>query len=396
MIGTRTMARLLWAPSLLLLLPLGAAQAADLQRLGESLKAAASAQDMTLEWSDLTGNDASATLNNVVLRFESVDDPVEVGTVTLTDISEEADHFLIGEARLPDYNVTEEGVSVSASGISVNGLEVPFATSAEREAGLLLYDRAGLDSVSITQDGTQLFELSGLNVTLTKPESEDDPLEFSGTANSFSADLSKVEDVRTKAVLDQLGLQTISGDFNVAGSWNLQSGRLVVDQYDLKVENAGTLGITSDLSGYTPAFIKSLRETSEKMANAPEDQQSAQSLAMLGLMQQLSFNRASIRFEDEGLTRKILEMIASQQNTTADSLANQAKAIVPFALAQLNMPDFASSVSQAVNAFLDDPQNIEITAAPATGVPFAQIMATAMSTPQALIKQLGVSVTANE
>lgn len=393
MIGTRTTARLLCATSLTLMLPFGAANAADLQRLSESLKAAAAAQGMTVEWSGITGDDAEASLNDVVLRLEGVEDPLKIGTVTLSDISEEGDEFLIGQTQLPDYNVTEEGVTVSASGLSVTGLEVPFAPTPE---SVLLYDSADLDTMSVTHGGKQVFQLTGLNFTLTKPETPSEPLEFTGSTESFTADLSGVEDVQTRTVLDQLGLATLNGGFDLSGAWNLETGRLAVDRYDMRVENAGTLGITSDLSGYTPAFIKSLRETSEKMASAPEDQQSAQSLAMLGLMQQLSFNQAAVRFEDQGLTRKVLQMIASQQNTTPDALANQAKAIVPFALAQLNMPDFTASVSQAVNAFLDDPKNIEIKAAPAAGVPFAQIMATAMSTPQALIQQLGVTVTAND
>jgi hypothetical protein len=118
---------------------------------------------------------------------------------------------------------------------------------------------------------------------------------------------------------------------------------------------------------------------------------------MLGLMQQLTFNSASIRFDDDSFTSKAMDYAAKMQGVKASDLANQAKAILPFLLAQLNNPEFTTQVTQAVTAYLDDPQSIEIDAKPENPVPFALIMAGAMSgTPQDLIKTLAVSVTANE
>jgi len=77
-------------------------------------------------------------------------------------------------------------------------------------------------------------------------------------------------------------------------------------------------------------------------------------------------------------------------------IANQAKAIVPFGMAQLNNPELTSQVSDAVNTYLDDPKSLEISAKPASPVPFALIMAGAMSNPKELTKTLGVAVKANQ
>ena len=62
----------------------------------------------------------------------------------------------------------------------------------------------------------------------------------------------------------------------------------------------------------------------------------------------------------------------------------------------LNNPELATQISTAVNAFMDDPQNLEIKAAPAAPVPFAQLMAAGMGNPLDLAKTLNVSVTANQ
>ena len=63
-------------------------------------------------------------------------------------------------------------------------------------------------------------------------------------------------------------------------------------KYDISVDNAGTLGMTFDLGGYTLDFIKSLQEMQKKMAAQPEGaDNSAQGMAMLGLMQQLTLQQ---------------------------------------------------------------------------------------------------------
>jgi hypothetical protein len=117
---------------------------------------------------------------------------------------------------------------------------------------------------------------------------------------------------------------------------------------------------------------------------------------MLGLLQQLTFNSASIRFDDDSLTNKVLDYVGKQQGMSGKDIANQAKAIVPFGMAQLNNPELTAQVTAAVSAYLDSPKSIEISAEPASPVPFALIMAGAMANPADLTKTLGVTVNANE
>ena len=119
-------------------------------------------------------------------------------------------------------------------------------------------------------------------------------------------------------------------------------------------------------------------------------------MAMLGLMQQLSFTGASIRFDDASLTNKALDYAAKQQGAKRTDLVNQGKAILPMMAAQLGNAEFAQALGTAVSAYLDSPKNIEIKAAPAKPVPFAIIAAGGMADPKSLIKTLGVTVNANQ
>ena len=189
------------------------------------------------------------------------------------------------------------------------------------------------------------------------------------------------------------------------GSAKSSDGRLDITQNDVTVENAGKFGVRVDIGGYTLDFIKQMQDVQKRMAARPtgETAGSAADMEMLGLMQQLSLNGATIRFDDASLTGKIIDFVAQQQGQKREDIVNLAKAGLPFALMQLQLPDLAAAISPAVNAFLDDPRSIEIRAAPPAPVPFTLIGGAAMAnandpgaTAKALWSMLGVTVTANQ
>jgi hypothetical protein len=263
-------------------------------------------------------------------------------------------------------------------------------------AAFMVYKSAELAKLTVTVADKTAFSMQNFAVDVTPP-ADGQAMAFSGSAEKFTGDLSIVEDPKAREVIDALGYQAISGSMGLAGSWEPTDGRMKLSQSDITVDDAGTFGMTFDLGGYTVDFIKSLQEMQKKMAAQPEgEDKSAQGMAMLGLMQQLSFNGASIRFEDDSLTNRLLEYFGKQQGMSAKDIANQAKAIVPFGLAQLNNPELTAQASAAVNQYLDNPKSIEISALPASPVPFAMIMADAMSNPLNLTKTLGVAIKAND
>ena len=63
----------------------------------------------------------------------------------------------------------------------------------------------------------------------------------------------------------------------------------MLSKYDVTLDNAGTIGTTLDLGGFTPDVVKSIRDLSAKMAEAGDGADStASQMAMLGLMQQVT------------------------------------------------------------------------------------------------------------
>jgi hypothetical protein len=391
----RPLLRAFVASSFLIVLPFAAAQAAEPADIASRLKDILAKQNLDLQWKGISGDASSMVLSGVTAGTAGEDARAEIGDVTLTRVTEEGGDYVIGSATLPAYSVENAGATVSMTGVSISGLRLPPPDSTDPMDSVMLYDNAKIGEFSVEHEGKQVFDMTGFHVDITQPEG-DDPLKFDGAADGFTADLSGVDDPKSKAAIKALGYETVQGSFAMAGSWAPKTGVASLDTYKLTVNDAGTFNISLKINGYTPEFIRSLHAIRKKIAEAPEDKKAAQSMALLGLMQQLSFSGATIRFDDDSLTGKVMDYAAGQQGTKRADIANQAKAVLPFALMKLNNPDLTAEVTKAVSTFLDDPKNLAIVAAPPNPVPLAMIAAGAMGAPQQLPETLGLKIIANQ
>ncbi|MCO5156453.1 MAG: hypothetical protein M9945_06825 [Aquamicrobium sp.] len=388
---------ILAATTLLSAATFAGASAQEVEAAAERLQTYVADQGFKIEWDgiDLDTDGSSGIL--VGVRAGNDEAMVPVGNIRLAGVTRDDKGYRVERITLADFSGAddEEEVRFAAEGIELGNVLLPDEDKRDNYGGFLFYETFALDRMALTIAGTDVFTMGDMHFEVTEPDG-DTPMDFSGAAESFTVDLSLMEDENQLAVMEALGLKQMKGYMEVEGSWNPNDGRLAFSQYDMTVVEAGTLGFTFDLGGYTPSLIASLRELQKQMAENPDSDNSAQGLAILGLLQQMTFHSAEISFADDTLTNKVLDFVAKNQGMRAADIANQAKAVVPFALAQLNNPELTAQASQAVSTFLDDPQSLTVSARPAQPVPFALLMATAMTTPVELTKSLGVTVTAND
>lgn len=379
----------------LLTLPLNSALAAD-PAVAERVKSMLAAQGVEISWTGVSGDDSSMVLQGVSIKPAAEKEALPIGDVKLEGVTEANGGFEIATVSTSAFERTQEGVTLNLSPFVIHDMKVPAENSTDPLGSLMMYKSAELQNMTVKVGDKTAFTMDGLSVQITPP-ADGKAMDFTANTQKFTGDLSLVDDPKSKEVIDALGYQNISGTIAMAGTWQPSDGKMELSKYDIAVDNAGKLGLTFNLGGYTLDFIKSMQAMQKQLAAQPEGaDKSAQGMAMLGLMQQLSFNGASVRFEDASLTGKILDYVGKQQGMSAKDVANQAKAIVPFGMSQLNNPELTAQVSAAVNTFLDDPKSLEISAEPPSAVPFALIMAGAMSNPLDLPKTLGVKVKANE
>ncbi|MFB9951130.1 hypothetical protein ACFFP0_19970 [Rhizobium puerariae] len=376
----------------------GPALALDGNDLVAKINGAISAQGGgSLSAESVAVSGSEVTLTNARFTAPSGQPSLPLGTIKFEGVAEDDGGYTAETVSFDNLNVTQDKVTITASDISMSGLVVPSNPASGGLDAILLYDEAHVGKMAATIDGKPAFSVDEMNVT-SEVADDNSSIGFDLQANGIKSDLSLVEDASARDALQQLGITSLDGKVTMQGSWALEDGTLDIDEYALDFAKIGRLNLTFSISGYTLDFIKSANETAKAMesnANKEEAQQAA-SLAMLGLMQRLTFNSAEIRFEDAGITKHALDYAGKQQGTTGAQMAQMLKGMTPMLLAQYNIPELQNMLSAAVNTYLDNPGSFTITAEPDKGVPFPMIMGAAMGAPNTLPQVLGVKVSAND
>ncbi len=376
----------------------GQALALDGNDVLAKLNNALSAQGGTgLSAEKVVTSGSDVTLTNAKFTVAAAKESVPLGTIVLKGVEEDNGSYHVETVTFDDVNITKDGVGFTSSDLSISGLSVPADPTGNTIDAVLLYDEAHVGSTTVTIDGKQAFSIG--ESTMTSEVADDESaLDFDVKVKDIKGDLSLVEDAKAKDALQQLGIKALDGSISMVGRWELEPGTLDLEEYAFDFANIGRLNLAMSFSGYTLDFIKSLNETTKAMeANAnKEEAQQAAGLAMLGLMQRLTFNSMEIRFEDAGITKRALDYAGKQQGTTGEQMAQMLKGMTPLMLAQYNVPELQNMLTAAVNTYLDKPGSFTVTAEPAEGVPFPMIMGAAMGAPNTLPQVLGVKVTAND
>jgi len=325
----------------------------------------------------------------------------KIGDVTMEGVEETDDGgYYIETVSFPDVNVNENQTIVTARDLQLSGLTIPGDPSGSTIDSLVLYESASSGPVTVNVKGKDVFSVTETSANLTRQDG-DAGFDFDANLTGIKANLSEVEDAKARDTIQKLGLSEISGDIGLKGSWTLADGKFTLAEYAFDFADIGKLNMSLDISGYTLEFMKALQEatkTAQEKAGGANAEQANQALglAMMGLVQQLTFNGASIRFEDDSITTRLLEYFGKEQGVSGEQLAQSLKGMTPLMLAQLNIPELQNQIAAAVNAYLDDPKSLTVSAKPANPVPFPMIMGAAMGAPNTIPQVLGVTVTAND
>ncbi|UUP19114.1 hypothetical protein [Nitratireductor thuwali] len=373
-----------------------AAFAFEAEDVASALKAQLDRQQVELEWEAVRQEGSTVVLDGATAASTDaeIEGALPLGEIRLEDVSETDTGYRVENLDIASLSHEADDVKVSLSGLSISGLVLTKDAAADPYGGALRYERFEVDHVEARdEDDVLLGSIEDLRADMSI-SGEDQAMEIEGHPARFTvntASLSKGENPRK--TIEELGYEELTGSLEFSGRWRPSDGQVRLDRYALTLDDGGTLVLTGEISGYTPTFIRSVSEMTENM-KASEG--SSQGMAMLGMMQQISFHGLSVRFDDDSLSEKVVDLVASKQGGKREDVIAQAGAIIPMQLSPFLGTELANEVAQAVTTFLKAPDNIEISAQPSTPVPFAMLMGAAMGAPEMLAKQIGLTVKANQ
>ena len=118
----------------------GSAFALDGADLLTKLNAAYSQQGGTIAATGIDIADTTVTLKGATFKPNGDGEPLKIGDVTLTGVEKQDDGgYYIEEAAFPNFNTTEDGVTLTAEDMSLGDVWVPADPKADGVDGMLIY-----------------------------------------------------------------------------------------------------------------------------------------------------------------------------------------------------------------------------------------------------------------
>ncbi len=347
----------------------------------------------------------TVTITNLTASFPAASDgpspqaKMTIGEIELEEISDEGDGlYEIG-------GVTFSGVKVEGTGAdgAPFAIDMPEATVEDwnvKDAGdaptpqdafrsaMNVATKMSTSKITVTAGG-QTFTVDGYEQTW-----DGDPATGAGT---FAAKLSKVT-IPEQAIapadpmgtMKQLGYSGLTFDIVADGKLDVQQDSIGFDfNFAYVGKDMGSLKFSVAASDIPMAVFGELQK-SQATGQEPDF------TALMPQLQNVTFHKFSLRFEDDSITKKLMPLAAAMQGMDEATMVANAGAMLQLGLTQLNNPDFTSQVVGAVNSFLKDPKSLTVNVDPASPVKVMDLMTMNPSDPGAAITRLGVSVKAND
>jgi hypothetical protein len=331
--------------------------------------------------------------------------------LTFSGVAEGTDgSYTVESLTIPDIDTEfasapEPVGHVTASDIRADSLYIPTGETVPAVMLLQLVGSLSSGSVVVTRDGEEVFSVEGMEATSTFTPSQGtaDLVDLKSVLNisGISLDLSTVgeEDPSAAATIEALGLTSITGDITQDLEWSMADGHMALNEFLFDFADVGALNLTADFTGLTPAVLDQLYAMQAAMGTtgdaAPTDEQAqAQMMQGMAIMQGVNIVNTSVRYDDASLAGKLLDYFAEQSGTDRATFVTGLKAQLPLMLAGTGIPALNDVVIPPVEAFLDDPQSLEIKVAPPSPTSLLVLMAAAAN-PAGLITALGLAVEAN-
>lgn len=396
--------RIALASAALLALGTQSGFAIEADDFGSKIVATAKLMGVAVSYDGASVEGDTVTLSNFTIAVPDEDDVDLPGDLVFAGVVEVGDGSYTAEsASIDDIAIEDDDLSLAFENIVAENLVIPAEPTIENafEISFSLYEQVSAGPLTVSIDDAEVFAIDSMRMWIENEEADGGV----GTGYEISGirgDLSGIEDAEAREMIEAFGTEQLSGAISGYGVWYPETGRASIDEMDFVFDDLGTLSMNFAVTGYTREFYDESIKMNAKMAELAaageeisEEQTDAMEQAMLDQLAGLQLESATIRYDDASLFMKVLDIIAAEQGVDGATLANGLKFMVPMILTEIQNPEFSSMVTEAVNAFVDDPQNFEISAEPDSPVGAEAFMA-AEEDPFVLIDLLNVQVRANQ
>lgn len=350
--------------------------------VAESAKAGGATE---VKWGNVGGSDAEFVVeeSETVFEHEGKTSTLTADKVAYSNAKPSADGgFTAEKITATDLELESDDGSFEVESLVVTNYTGPSPASIRAKTpGSTRFDKIVATGIKATDEKDKTVPIASMTIS-TGDWVGDTPrkigFEVKGVEVPVDAADEGMKDIA------ELGYAKLSLDAAFTGTWDDKTGRVVIDGLSVTGADMGSLKLGLSIGGLTPEVLAAFKKAENDQAKQME------------LLQGLTVEKLTIRYDDSSLAKRVLSAQAKKQGIPADALVQQLSSMVPMLVSAIGNKDFEKKIAAAAGAFLKAPKSLTISATPAKPTPVAEIMGAAMMAPQSLPTVLGADVRAND
>lgn len=272
------------------------------------------------------------------------------------------DRFTLGDVVLPSRDLIDFAIGRTKRGNAVN------AASLAPKLGLL--DAVDVNIQAVDFPGVTLGRLRAVLGNYLGII----PTEVSVNISDLNIAASSLRPEQLRNLIASLGYDRIRANAHFDLDWHETDGTVTLDNFRIDLDDFGNTTANVLLSGLTREAIEDADD-------------------ITGIVADLTFNRASLSFEDKSVVERSLSMRADLLNVPLDRLRQQLSGALPLMLAVVGNSELVREIVPVLQTFIQRPGTLTIDANPDAPIPMTTIQNTATTRPQDLPGMLSVKIT---
>jgi len=341
--------------------------------------------DLTYDMPVVTGGEV--TISNISARAAGGDEgEAEIGRLTLVGGDLVDGNIVADVLRMENTRFSGEGSRVSIDALTVNGLRIPQDPDTAAPPSMAnIPTHVEATGISIETEDEPAVTMTDFTVDFSGTETSDEvrfAMAMNGLTVSDLQDLAALDEDDSARYLVGLGYDQLSFNFATEASWTRSTGELAIENLTVEAPGLGSLSASLTLGGITE----------DLMNLASGDSMEAAAFAAASV---ITLDDFELRFEDDSITRRILEQVATERKVPVEDLVQQLVAAIPALMLDVENPPLREALGGALATFIQNPQSFAIRFDPPEALPLLQLYVGGSTDPEQLLRQLGLTISAN-
>lgn len=296
------------------------------------------------------------------------------------------------------FGFEKDDVVLSAEQLSWEHVFIPGPDLDDPMVGVFRPARYSAGPINVSIEGEDVFRIESIGSSAV-PRSDQTETYYSYDVEGIFADLGKILDDRDAVeTLEEFGLLQINARMRGENRWVADSGSMEISESSVEVDNVGKFDFTAGILGYDAEFIRSLYELQQQATEGDELNEDFVFAQMQLMADRLFLTGAGFRFDDDGITNKLLDFAAEEQGMPRAAMLIGFSAALPIMLSELGVAESLQTAAlQATTIFMTEPRSLEVRVDPAKPLRFSRLAAAVEDEDAAaLVTMLNPTVTANQ